>query len=115
MGIQSISLQMDQTIIRKAVRENLHFGSTFIKIVIDDQRYIYSVDEIRAAVEEAEGAGTYVAAHCWTEQGARNAIEAGVHTIEHGPNMSDETLAIGERRRSLFGRNRIHLGRLGLG
>ncbi len=80
--------------IRKAVRENLHFGSTFIKIVIDDQRYIYSVDEIRAAVEEAEGAGTYVAAHCWTEQGARNAIEAGVHTIEHGPNMSDETLQL---------------------
>jgi len=78
--------------VMKAVRENLHFGATFIKLVIDDQRYIYSVDEIRAAVREAEVAGTYVAAHCWTEQGARNAIEAGVHTIEHGPNMSNETL-----------------------
>jgi len=76
----------------KAVRENLHFGSTFIKLVIDDQRYIYSVEEIRAAVHEAELAGTYVSAHCWTEQGARNAIEAGVRSIEHGPNMPDEVL-----------------------
>ena len=78
--------------IRKAVRENLHFGATFIKLVIDDQRYIYSVEEIRAAVEEAERAGTYVAAHCWTEQGARNAIAAGVRSIEHGLAMPDDVL-----------------------
>jgi imidazolonepropionase-like amidohydrolase len=76
----------------KAVRENLHFGSTFIKLVVDDQRYIYSVEEIRAAVQEAERAGTYVSAHCWTEQGARNAIAAGVRSIEHGPDMPDEVL-----------------------
>ena len=78
--------------IMKAVRENLHFGATFIKLVIDDQRYIYSVDEIFAAVNEAKLAGTYVSAHCWTEQGARNAIFAGVRSIEHGPNMPDEVL-----------------------
>ncbi len=76
----------------KAVRENLHFGADFIKIVVDDQRYIYSVDEIRLFVEEARRAGTYVSAHCWTEEGARNAIAAGVHTIEHGPYMSNEVL-----------------------
>ncbi|MFT5143412.1 MAG: imidazolonepropionase-like amidohydrolase [Rhodothermales bacterium] len=76
----------------KAVRQNLHFGSTFIKLVVDDQRYIYSVDEIRAAVTEAERAGTYVAAHCWTEQGARNAIAAGVRSIEHGVHMPDDVL-----------------------
>lgn len=80
--------------IMKAVRENLHFGSDFIKIVVDDQRYIYTVEEIRAAVQEAEKAGSYVAAHCWTEEGARAAIAAGVHTIEHGPAMSEETLAL---------------------
>lgn len=78
--------------IRKAVRENLHFGSTFIKLVIDDQRYIYSVEEIRTAVREAELAGTYVAAHCWTEQGARNAIAGGVRSIEHGIDMPDDVL-----------------------
>ncbi len=78
--------------IRKAVRENLHFGATFIKLVIDDQRYIYTVEEIEMAVQEAERAGTYVAAHCWTEQGARNAIAAGVRSIEHGVDMPDEVL-----------------------
>lgn len=78
--------------IRKAVRENLHYGADFIKIVVDDQRYIYSVEEIAAAVDEAERAGTYVAAHCWTEQGARNAVEAGVRSIEHGPTMPDDLL-----------------------
>ena len=78
--------------IRKAVRENLHFGATFIKIVIDDQKYIYSVEEIRAAGEEADSAGTYVSAHCWTERGVRNAIAAGVRAIEHGPNMPNEVL-----------------------
>lgn len=80
--------------IRKAVRENLHFGSTFIKLVIDDQQYIYSVEEIRTAVDEAERAGTYVAAHCWTEQGARNAIAGGVRSIEHGIVMPDDVLKL---------------------
>ena len=78
--------------IRKAVRENLHFGADFIKIVVDDQRYIYSAEEIKTAVEETDRAGTYVAAHCWTEQGARNAVEAGVRSIEHGLEMPDDLL-----------------------
>src|SRR3981189_1354429 len=31
----------------KAIRENIHYGATLIKIVVDDQKYIYSVDDIR--------------------------------------------------------------------
>ncbi len=31
---------------RKAIRENIHFGAKVIKIVVDDQQYIYSVDDI---------------------------------------------------------------------
>src|SRR5262249_14618123 len=30
---------------RKAIRQNVHFGAKVIKIVVDDQRYIYSVDD----------------------------------------------------------------------
>ena len=78
--------------LRKAIRENIHFGATLVKIVVDDQPYIYSEDDIRFVVEEAHAAGMKVAAHCWTEQGARNAIAAGVDTIEHGTEMSDEAL-----------------------
>ncbi len=83
--------------LRKAVRENAHFGARVIKIVVDDQPYVYSVEDIRFIVEEARAAGLRVAAHCLTERGARNAAEAGVASIEHGLSMSDETLALAKR------------------
>ncbi|HEX8457783.1 MAG TPA: amidohydrolase family protein [Pyrinomonadaceae bacterium] len=82
---------------RKAIRENAHFGARVIKIVVDDQPYIYSVEDIKYMVAEAAGAGLKLAAHCVTEQGARNAAEAGVASIEHGFNMSDETLALAKK------------------
>jgi imidazolonepropionase-like amidohydrolase len=81
---------------RRAIRMNLHYGADWIKIVVDDQRYLYSTGDIRFIVDEAAAAGVKVAAHCMTEQGARNAIRGGVASIEHGFEMSDETL--GEAR-----------------
>ena len=83
--------------LRKAVRENIHYGARVIKIVVDDQPYIYSVDDIKFVVEEAKNAGLKVAAHCGTERGARNAAEAGVASIEHGIRMSDEALQLAKR------------------
>jgi imidazolonepropionase-like amidohydrolase len=82
---------------KKAIRENIHFGAQVIKIVVDDQPYIYSVDDIKFIVAEAGSAGLKVAAHCMTEQGARNAAEAGVASIEHGFRMSDEALQLARR------------------
>ncbi len=82
---------------RKAVRENVHFGAKVIKIVVDDQPYVYSVEDIKFIVEEAKAAGLKVAAHCMTERGARNAAEGGVASIEHGYKMSDETLEVAKR------------------
>lgn len=81
----------------KAIRENIHFGSLVIKIVVDDQKYIYSVEDIKFIVQEAGKAGLKVAAHCMTEQGARNAAEGGVASIEHGFRMSDEALQLAKR------------------
>ena len=78
----------------KAIRENAHFGALVIKIVVDDQKYIYSVEDIKFIVEEARRAGLKVAAHCLTEQGARNAALGGVASIEHGFRMSDEALQL---------------------
>jgi imidazolonepropionase-like amidohydrolase len=85
--------------IRKAVRENVHFGAKVIKLVVDDQPYVYSADDIRAAVDEAARAGRKVAAHCVTEPGARNAIEGGVASVEHGTTMSDALLALARERK----------------
>ena len=82
---------------RKAIRENAHFGAKVIKIVVDDQPYIYSIDDIKFMIDEAAKMGLKLAAHCWTEQGARNASAAGVASIEHGFRMSDETLQLAKK------------------
>jgi imidazolonepropionase-like amidohydrolase len=50
-------------------------------------------------VDEAGRAGLKVAAHCVTEAGTRNAIEAGVASIEHGTAMSDALLALARDRK----------------
>src|SRR6266852_2123227 len=82
---------------RKAIRQNIHFGAKFIKSVVDDQTYIYSVDDIRYLVEEAHASGLKLAAHCWTHAGAHNAAEAGVDSIEHGYKMTDEDLQLAKK------------------
>lgn len=83
--------------IKKAIHENIFYGAQVIKIVVDDQRGIYSAEDIRYAVGVAHRAGVKLAAHCVTEQGARNAAEAGVDSIEHGFNMPDAVLAIAKK------------------
>ena len=83
--------------IKKAIRQNIHYGATVIKLVVDDQRYIYSVDDIKFAVEEAHAAGVKLAAHAWTSAGALNAAKAGVDSIEHGVVITDEALAIAKQ------------------
>ncbi|HEX8150118.1 MAG TPA: amidohydrolase family protein [Pyrinomonadaceae bacterium] len=82
---------------RKAVRENVHFGALVIKIVVDDQRYIYSTEDIRFIVEEARAVGMKVAAHAWTTAGIHNAVAAGVASVEHVNAITDEDLAAAKR------------------
>jgi imidazolonepropionase-like amidohydrolase len=81
----------------KAIRENIHYGATVIKIVVDDQKYIYSADDIRFMVEETHRDGLKIAAHCWTRAGAHNAAEAGVDSIEHGEMMTNEDLQLAKK------------------
>jgi len=82
---------------RKAIRQNIHFGAKVIKIVVDDQDYIYSTEDIRFMIAEAHAAGVKLAAHCWTRAGAHNAAEAGVDSIEHGFRMTDEDLQLAKK------------------
>lgn len=85
--------------LKEAVRQNLHFGATWIKLTVDDYPYKYTADDLRFVVEEATRAGARVTAHVVTEAGARAAIEAGVASIEHGYEMSDSTLSLAKARR----------------
>jgi len=78
--------------VRKAVREELRRGASHIKIMGSGgvasptdplDRCQYSDEEIRAAVEEAERSGHYVAAHCHPTEAVRRAAALGVRSIEH--------------------------------
>jgi len=77
-----------------AIRENAHFGARVIKVVVDDQRYIYSVDDLRFMRDEAARAGLRLAAHVYTTAGAHNAAEAGVASMEHLNGITDEDLLL---------------------
>jgi imidazolonepropionase-like amidohydrolase len=81
----------------KAVRENAHYGARVIKLVVDDQPYIYSVEDIRFVVQEARRMNLKVATHVWTKEGAHNAAAAGVASLEHLNGISDEDLAIAKK------------------
>jgi imidazolonepropionase-like amidohydrolase len=53
-----------------------------------------SVEELRVAVEEAHAAGRKIAAHAHGAQGIKNAVRAGVDSIEHGSLIDDEGITL---------------------
>jgi len=84
--------------VRRAVREQVRNGADQIKIMagggissptdpIDGTQF--ALDELRAAVEEAEAANLYVLAHAYSPRAVTRAVQAGVRSIEHG-NLIDE-------------------------
>jgi imidazolonepropionase-like amidohydrolase len=95
--------------IRRGVRENFARGADHVKLFATGgvssaattlNAPGYSREEIRAAVEEAERAGKYAAAHAHGGPGLRIAVEEGVATIEHGALASDEDVALMIDRRA---------------
>jgi imidazolonepropionase-like amidohydrolase len=79
--------------VRKAVRTNIYYGAGVIKLVADNNLYHYSVEELRAAVDEAHRAGIPVAVHVYSGDALDACIEAGVDSIEHGFDLTDAQLA----------------------
>lgn len=73
----------------KAVRQNILFGARVIKICVDCKPYGYTADEIRLFIREAAKAGFKVAGHVQTPAGAKNAIDAGIWSIEHSGALDD--------------------------
>jgi imidazolonepropionase-like amidohydrolase len=87
--------------VRRAAREQIRRGATQIKVMASggamsptdelDQTQ-FTVEELAAAVHEAQAAGTYALAHAYGPQAIGNALAAGVTSIEHG-NFLDEATA----------------------
>ena len=69
---------------RRAVREQIGYGADLIKVYADWDYPTLTVDEMKVIVAEAHKAGRKVAAHATTAEGIRNALNAGVDSIEHG-------------------------------
>jgi imidazolonepropionase-like amidohydrolase len=87
--------------VRRACREEIKAGADYIKIMAnggvasptDPIAFLgYSKDEMRAAVEEARMAQTYVAAHLYTDEAIARAVECGVWSLEHC-NLIEEATA----------------------
>jgi imidazolonepropionase-like amidohydrolase len=86
--------------VRRVAREEIKGGAQFIKIMAnggvssptDPIAFLgFSNEEVRAAVEEARNAQTYVAAHLYTDEAIRRAVECGVLSVEHGNLITPET------------------------
>lgn len=77
---------------RKAVRENRFYGADFIKVVADADNRFVTPQEMKAIVEEAHRSGMKVAVHATTVTGIQTAVDAGVDSIEHGDDATDEQL-----------------------
>jgi len=94
--------------VRRAAREELRRGAAQIKVFVSGgvvfpseahaTIYEYSMDELRAIVEEAQGRGTYVMAHAYTDDSVRRCLDAGVRSIEHANFVSEKTVEMMARR-----------------
>lgn len=87
--------------VRRAVREQVRGGADQIKIMAGGgiaspsdplEGTQFSVEELRAACEEAEAANLYAMAHAYSPRAVSRAVMAGVRSIEHG-NLIDEATA----------------------
>ncbi len=89
--------------VRKAVREQLRAGATAIKLFasggvmtagVDPRSPSFTEEEMRAGVEEAHKAFRVVGAHAQATEGIKNAIRAGVDSIEHGVWLDEEGIGL---------------------
>src|SRR6266581_893313 len=88
---------------RKAVREQISYGADWIKVYSDRSYFVrpdgvlddiptFTLDELRAIVDEAHRERHKVASHAMALHGVHNSVEAGVDSIEHGMYIADADL-----------------------
>jgi imidazolonepropionase-like amidohydrolase len=88
---------------RAAVREQVKYGADWIKVYCDRSYFVdgagrldsiptFEPDELAAIVDEAHRQGRKVAAHAMAPKGIKNALDAGVDTIEHGAGLDADAI-----------------------
>ena len=93
--------------VRKATREVIRAGADQIKVMTsggvlspsdEPTATGFAPDEIAAIVYEAHAAGKTVMSHAQAQQGIRNAVEAGIESIEHGIYLDEETAELMKKK-----------------
>ena len=89
--------------VRRMVRRMVSRGVDRIKVMAteragtpetDPRVRVFNDEELAAIVDEANKTGLWVVAHAHGNEGAAAAVRAGVHSIEHGTYLSDDTLRL---------------------
>lgn len=92
--------------VRQKIRELAHHGADHIKVLStgavlthgsNPKSIEFTPEELRAAVEEASNFGLRVAAHAHATEGIKNAIRAGVASVEHATLIDDEGIALAKQ------------------
>jgi imidazolonepropionase-like amidohydrolase len=92
--------------VRRVVRELAHLGADHIKILTtgavlthgsNAKSIEFTPEEIKAAVDEAANFGLRVEAHAHDAEGIKNAIRAGVASVEHATLIDDEGIALAKQ------------------
>ncbi len=93
--------------VRKRIRELANHGVDLIKIIAtgavlthgsNPRSEEFTPEEMQAAVDEARKFGLRVAAHAHSAQGIKDAVRAGVASIEHGTLLDEEGIALMKER-----------------
>jgi len=93
--------------VRQVIRKLAHDGVDHIKVLSsgavlthgsNPYSQEFTLEELQAAVDEASHFGLRVEAHAHSPQGIKNAIRAGVASIEHATMIDDEGIALAKER-----------------
>lgn len=97
--------------VRQIVRAQVKHGVDVIKILAtggvlskgtEPGAPQFTLDELRAAADEAHAAGLKITAHAHGAQGIRNAIAAGIDIVQHVSIVDDEGIRLARERGAWF-------------
>jgi len=89
--------------VRRAAREQIKAGADIVKLMatggvltpaVEPGSEQFTEAELHAGVEEAHKAGKKTATHAMGTRGIKNALRAGIDSIEHGVYLDDETVSM---------------------
>ena len=96
----------------KTARYSLRHGADFIKVLASGSFFQpniaspggaeFSLEELEVFVKTAAQSGKFVSVHSQNCQSSKNAILAGVKTIDHASRSDEEVVALGKSRRAIF-------------